>query len=297
MSVNLVKKSLSDIVKNPTITLFLVLYFIIISIMMATMGYQSNMIIATTLALTSFLFVAIFISGWLKMIKEVALKKQEDENIEQEENNESKRSLSAVFLEGIGENVIPFIIAISIYMIFSFIFAYAALLISMKYFGNPQELIMNAQNSPNLAEYINGLSQDDLVKLYAFPLSFMISVILCMFTFMYYFPAIAFNSKNGIFLKPFVAIKDNFCFLFKHFGKSILIYLSLCIINAVVAIIKKAYLPSHVLIDILYIFYVVYFLSFSVMLICNYYGKNYSCNNGGDCLGENKSDGEAGEEN
>jgi len=291
MFISLIKKSFNDIVKNPVITLFLVLYFITISLLFSCISWQKNMIIICTLVVTSFLFIAIFISGWIRVLKEIALK---DENAD----NDKQKSYFPVFLEGIGENVVPSLFGIVIYFIFSVFFAYLAFLISIKIFGNPQELIKEIQAYNNPAEsmnYIKSLPADKLIQLYAFPISLMISASCCLFTFLYYFPAIVFNTKSGIFSKAFVALKDNFCFLFKNFFMSLGIYFLLGFIYSVV-VVSKAYLPSNAVIDILYILFVIYFLSFAVMLICNYYGKKYSCSNGGDCLGENESVDNAGKE-
>ena len=287
MFINLLKKSFLDVVKNPIITLLLVSYFIIISMLAGCLRLQSNMLIWYMLAFTSFLFVAIFMAGWFRVIKEISLKNPEEEK---------ESSYIAKFLEGIGENVIPYSVGIFIYAVISMIFVYIAFLISTKLYGNPQEIIMKAQASADIKQYMDSLSSEEMAKLYAFPISFIISTTFCMFLFMYYFPSMIFSEVKNLFAKPFVALKDNFCFLFKHFFKSVGIYIVLCFINITAVLIKHLYLPGHVLVDILYLFYVIYFLSFAVMLICNYYGQNYSCNNRPDSLGENKSDDSAGEE-
>ena len=166
---------------------------------------------------------------------------------------------------------------------------------TLKKFGNPQELIMEAQLSENVLEYINSLPQDEKFKLYAFPISLMISTTCSTFIFMYYFPAIIFSNVKNMFIKAFVALKDAFCFLFKRFFQSLLIFIVLCIINMGVVFLKQI-LIQHVIFDILYIFYFIYFVSYIVMLLCNYYGKNNISNNRPDGVGENENGNIAGEE-
>ena len=294
MFIDLVKKSFLDVVKNPIIALFLVLYFIIFSLLAGCLGTQSNLVIWLMLAFSTFLFIAIFTAGWLRIIKEIALK---------DPNKAREKTYVGMFFESVGENVIPVFVGLIIYIIFSMVFVYFAFLISIKFFGNPQEIIMQAQASPDIIAFINSLPQEELEKLYAFPILFMISTAVCAFLFMYYFPSIIFSEKKNVFLKAFISLKDNFCFLFKHFFKSILIFLFIFMIYAGFSIARSLcvfYLHDYRLVmeilAILSILFIIYFLSFSIMLICNYYGKQNSCNNRPDGIGENKSDDSVGKE-
>ena len=289
MFINLIKKSFDDVIKNPIITLFLVLYFIITSIIMTCISLQRNEIVAIVLILTAFLFIAIFIAGWFGVFKEISV---------QNPNEPKEKSYIAVFLENIGINVIPCTIGLVIYFIFSLLFAYVAYIISLKLFGNPHEIIQQIQtfSNPNDAiEFIKGIPQDKLVSLYALPLMLMGATSLCFFTFMYYFPAIAFNKKSSPFSKAFVALKDNFCFLFKHLLCSVCYYLILCFIYVSVMMLKTI-VPSNFAVDILFIFFIIYYMSFAIMIICNYYGQDHSDYNRADSLGENESDNSVSEE-
>ena len=295
MFINLVKKSFFDIVKNPIIALFLVLYFIVSGLLIGTLGsLHGNLTIQLALAVTAFAFIAIFTAGWLGVIKEVSVKKTEEEK---------EKGYVSIFLESIGENIVPFLLGLIIYCVFLAGCIYGAYFLAIKYFGNPQEIIMGAQASQDLMTYINSLSQEELEKLYAFPILFAIFSSVCMFLFMYYFPSMIFSEEKDIYKRAFIGFYDNFRFLFKHFFKSVLIFLFLFVIYAGFSIVKNLclfYMQSYPyfieILAVLFIFFIIYFMSFAVMLICNYYGENHSCNNGSDSLGEDKSDDKDGKE-
>ena len=280
MFINLIKKSFVDIAKNPIIALFLVFYLIIMGILTTCINIQRTPAIIYLLLFTTFVFIAIFISGWFRVIKEIALKNPEEERT---------RSYIGMFLESVGENEIPVLIGLVIYFFFSVLFICAGLLLAKTLFGIPQELIYQAQASGDPSAFINNLPDSEKIQIYIPYIFSMISAACCTFVFLYYFPAMIFDRKTNMFLKPFVCLKENFKFLFKNFFMSLGFYLFLCLVN-IIFIVGKAFLPTHPVVDIFYIFYVIYFLSYSVMLICNYYGKKYSDDNGGDSLGENESD-------
>ena len=293
MFLNLIKKSFNNIISNPILVLFLVLSSIITSIFVSFTIVQTNFYIFSLLSLCSFLFTAVFFAGWLGMFKELALRpEKKDEEISETEY----RSLGGVFLESAGYNFVPFAIGLILHIIFVFIFFMIAKIFAAYLFGNPMELLKDIPaNTENLMEYIKNIPDDKQLILYGWQLCFMASMLIYQFLFMYFFPALIFNSENNIFTRPFFAIKDAIIFLFENFFKSLGIYVFLLTLYISFAVLK-AFLPDHPAVNLASIFFIVYFLNFAVMLICNYYGKNNSCSDRSYSIGENEDCNPTGKE-
>ena len=93
---DLYKKAFTGVMVNPTITMFLVLFLILSNLMASQMFASKTAIVSTILSFCLFMLTLSFISGWLYVAKEISLKGEKE-----------NKNYFAIFLEGIGKNILP----------------------------------------------------------------------------------------------------------------------------------------------------------------------------------------------
>ena len=286
-----IKKSFDCIISNPSITLFLVLYLIASSILAAIIMSATTKIIAQILVLCLLALILVFLSGWFKIIKEST----EKEKIKD-------KNFYAIFLEGIGEGIVPVSIGALLYIVFVFVSILVAQVVAYNVFGDinffMEELNKISTEQYNIAQYINSLDINKQYTLYGWNICIMVSVLIFNFLSMFYFPAILSSNKK-IILRPFIAIWDSLKFLFKNFFATVFIGLYLCILNMAIAFLKflnARFLQNQIVSVILLLIYI-YFISYAVMLIFNYYEAKNNSSDRTDSIRENEVSDKVSEEN
>ena len=205
---NHIKKSTTTIFQNPAVTLFLVLFLIISNLFMGYIFNTKTKIVALILIFCLFLFSLCFTSGWLNIVADVS----------KDSKGENKNYLG-IFFEGIGKNIIPVAFASFIYTLILMLVLYIASKIAILLFGNLDFLLKDltsiSQNNNALIEYYEKLSDNQKFAILGWNLCLLLALMIYNFTMLFYFPSIIFNKKENVFLKPLIALKDSFCFLFK----------------------------------------------------------------------------------
>ena len=286
---NIYKKSFSQVMTNPVVTLFLIL-FIIVSNLFMSYAYSAKSIITTLIVSTcAFLLSMCFIAGWFSVIKDVS-----------KDTQTQNKNYFSIFMEGIGKDVFPVSIACLIYGILLTIILILTGKIAHHAFGSldfiTKDIIPIAQDNSALMEYLNKLTDEQKYVISAWELSLIFSTMVFNFLMLFYFPSIIYNEKTNIFLKPLVGLKDGICFLFKNFFGALAIHISIYIVYMLIGIINAA-LGNNFVISILLVFFNIYFISIAIMLIFNYYEQKNHCNNGSDSIGQDKNIDKSSEEN
>lgn len=278
---DIVKKSFANIINNPSITLFLVIFLILINILAPYVYNSKSPYISAILMLCAFLLSCVFLSGWFQVIKESL-----------DEKNIKEKNFGAIFLEGTGKNIVSITICTILLCLILNITLFLVRLFSLKMFGSvdfiAQDLSLLPQDSDAIAKYIQNLQTDKLYAIYGWMFTGIFAMSILSFLFLFYMPAVIDNTKSNVFLKPFIALKDAICFVFKNFLGAIAVYFILTIIYLIMTVIN-AILIQHIAGMFLSVFLYIYFVSFFVMLIFNYYEQKNCCNNGCDCVGEDKT--------
>lgn len=283
-----IKKSFDCVIKNPAITLFLVLFLIVLSILAKYIIAAKTIAIAITLFLCFLALVFAYFSGWFKVIKESCDKEKIKE-----------KNFYMIFLEGIGENIIPTALGLIIYSALMIFVVYLSQLVAFKVFGSISFFLdgLNKVTSENgnLIEYFNSLDDNQQYIIYGWNICIMVSVAIFNFVSMFYFPAIL-DTKNNQFIKPFSAILKSLKFLFKNFFGAVALSILIYILNMIIAYLNTIF-AQNVILSTLLLLVNIYFVSWAIMLIFNYYEAKNNCSNGSDCVRENEDCDTAGEEN
>ncbi len=288
MTFNLFKNSADKVFKSPSVTFYFVLYLIILNYLTYYTLTPHTKLITAILTITTIVFSVAFSSGWLQIIKEKV-------------KNDKEESYFSVFLEGVGKNIIPVSLGILIYIIILIMLIALTSLIAGALFGDLnsmiKDIILTAQGTTNINDFLNGLTDNQKYVLYAWQLSFMLVGAVYNFILLFYFPAILDdNIKANIFLKPFYALYSAVKFLFKNFLKSFTIFISIYFIYFLTRILET-YSSHNSFTAVLILFFYIYFISYSVVLIFNCYEQKNLCSDGADSLGEDKCLDKIGEDN
>ena len=276
----LVKKSFDTVNENSTITLFLVLFLIVANFLLPYIFSAKSIISSSVLAVCLFLFTAVFAAGWINILKEsIDKEKLKDKNF------------SAIFLEGVGKNTVSMIISFLGYTFFLVFVLFLTGKFAQHIFGGLDFLfrdIFNLATEQNaFMEYIKTLSTDKLFIIYGWQLSFMLAITIYNFIFLFMAPAIADDDKTNVFLRPFVAFKNSICFIFKKFFHVLGLYFLICLCTSFLNILR-AMMSFNIVFAIVFLFINIYFVSYVIMIIFNYYEQN-NCHNRTDCIGKDKS--------
>ncbi|MBQ4647382.1 MAG: hypothetical protein IJB79_08545 [Candidatus Gastranaerophilales bacterium] len=278
--IDIYKNSYKMVISTPAVTMFLVL-FLIVSNLLTSYAFSSGVkSLALILTFCVFMLTLCFISGWLYIIKDtIKNDKKEDKNY------------WAIFLEGIGKNIVSIFFGFIIYFILFLIILILTGKVAYTLFGNldflTKDATLVAQSNQAFLEYVNKLPENQQFAFLAWQLSFILSTTVYSFLMLFYYPSIINNEKSNIFLKPIVALKDSICFLFKNFFGALAIHFSILVIYFIFNSISL-FFESNPIVSILLIFFYIYFISSAIMLIFNYYEQRNNCVDGCDCIGENE---------
>ena len=248
---NLYKKSFTSVIVNPTITMFLVLFLILSNLMTAQMFAAKTALVSAILSFCLFMLTLSFISGWLYIAKEISL-----------EGEKENKNYFAIFLEGIGKNILPVGIGSFIYTLLFVIIMFLTGKIAYSVFGSLDFIVKDVailtQDTNQLIEYIGKLDVNQKYILYCWQICFIIATAIFNFLMLFYFPAIIFSEKNP-FLKPLSALTNSIKFLFKNFFGSLFIFLTIYFIYFSSSILKFLF-AQNAFVLILLLFFYIYFI-------------------------------------
>lgn len=284
MLLSLIKKSFSQITENSSIILFVVSYMILVSVIapLATTNFLMK-----TLGICLILLTVVFCSGWLQLINEVVLDKEIH-----------KKSVFAIFLEGIGKNIVPVIIAMGLYLLILILDLYLTGLVANHFFGDInaifKDIFASAGENNNLIEIFRALPTEKQYTLYGWQFCLIVGTFILGFLFLFYFPFLI-NCKNNICIRPFDALWQSLKFTFKNFLSILGLYVLMNVIYILIGILR-ALSSSNMVASIVMLFVYIYFLAGVVVLIFNYYEAKNNSTDGSDSIGEDKALDTAGKE-
>ena len=284
--VDSIKKSFGCIIKNPSITVIFVSFLIASNVLAWFILSSRILILAQILILCLFACIFVFFAGWFRVIKEsVDIEKIKEKNF------------YSLFLEGVGEGVIPVTISIILYIFFVFITVLMAQFVAMKVFGSidfffdgmrqVQDASKLSYETPKFAEYFNSLDVNQKYIIYGWNFCIMAFLGVLNFLSLFYFPSLISSDKN-IFLRPFISIWEGLKFLFKNFFSAIALTLFIYVINMILAFLNALFAQNFVISFVLLLIYI-YFISYVVMLIFNYYEAKNNSSDRTDSIGENET--------
>lgn len=311
MIINIFKKSFTDVFNNIAPALILVIFLIVFNFISAYAIYATNGL-TRLITLCLLLIVAGFLAGWFQVFKEIAKNnvKKEDENDVVESNSNNKKNLFGAFFEGVGKNTVT----VSLGGIFYFGFLLLIFLImgkiAFQLFGSlnflSEDTIPTLQNAQAYSEYFKNLPDAQKVALSGWLSLNLLAIMIVNFVFMFYAPCLISDKTVvkdkylEILIRPFVAFYESIKIIFKNFLEVIFLCIPIVILYSLLEILG-AFLSEIQFLALLLLFIRIYFLSYIVMIVFNYYeAKNkqkIDSDNGSDCVGENEPCNRISEEN
>ena len=199
MIFGLIKKSYETVMENPSITLYFVLYLIVLNFLAAWVITSNNINASITLIVASMLLSMAFSSGWFQVFFESV-----------DKDKIKEKNYFSIFLEGMGKNIIPVTIAS---IIFAFVMIGVIILSSVilnllyeNFDSILKEIIIIASGAP-AGDFMKSLSENQKYMLYIWQMVINLLSAICIFIFMYYFPSIIKSNCENMFLKPFYELR------------------------------------------------------------------------------------------
>ena len=287
MILSLIKKSFKQVIENSSITLFLVTYLIVISIL-APLARTNFLVIS--LGICAVLLTIAYVSGWFYMINTISSTKDEELK---------SKNMFSVFFEGIGKNFLPVFIALIFYFLATAVMFFLSGFLANHFFGDInvilKDIMAKATENTNLIELLSTLPTDKQYTLYGWQFCFIAGSSIFSFLFMMYFPFLI-NSNENVFLRPFTSFYKSLKFIFDNFlltlGLYSIIYFSYVFLN-----ILRTFTANFTIVSLILFFVYIYFLATIVMLIFNYYEAKNNSTDGPDCIGKDETSDSIGENN
>ena len=286
MLLSLIKKSFKQVFENSSIMIFLVAYLIIIGVITP---FIRNDILAMVLGICIILLTIVHFAGWFQLVNAIAIEK----------NNElENKTVFSVFLEGIGRNIVPLIIAFIFYFAILMLFLYVSGFVANHFFGDIQivfqDIMTSMQGNNNLILALEALPDDKKMTFYGWQFYFIVVTCILSFIFITYCPFLI-NSEKNIFVRPFIAFWESLKFTFKNFLMTVAIYASIYAAYILINVLRGLAGSNTIISMVLFLIYI-YFSAIVVMLIFNYYDAKNNCSDRSDSIGENETVDTAGKE-
>jgi len=275
---NLIKKSFKTVVNLPVITLFLVVFLIISNFFTSSILTAKTLPVMSILMLCAFLMAAVFVSGWFKVIKEAI-------------NEDKTKNYFAIFLEGIGKNLLSTILAIILYFVLFVGVVFLARFLAFKLFGGldflTKELVASTVNTQDFIENFNKLTLSQQSTIYGWYFTLIAACGIFNFLLLFYFPSMFFMEDKNALIRPFLALKSSIVFTFKNFFGTLGICILIHVAYFFIALLSTLF--SNIIISVLVLFSYIYFAAITIMLLFNYYDKKTDCNNRADSIGQDET--------
>ena len=220
------------------------------------------------------LMTGAFLSGWFAMIKDAV--------VTPEDKTKTSFELLKVFLQGVGNKFLTYIIGVVLYSAMLFGVALGAYKCAVKYIGQfpiPVDVLNSTMNSPEtLKQFVASMPVEDLVKVNQWNMLFLLFILIFMFITMFWVPAIEFGGKN-IFVSFFISVKN----LFGKFFKNLVLFLFMFFLYLLVSLFSTFSMTNNVLYFVS-VLLSVYSTAYLVVLLFQYYEEQIEgrCDSGSD---------------
>lgn len=250
----------------------LVLFMWILSFYFAFSNSVVNTPAELILAFVTVLFmVCAFVSGWFYMVQQ-AIEVAGQVYVLDEDRAKATINLFKVIPFGIGKYFLSFIGMVLIFLIIVSLTGAVVYYTGMNLIGNvfTQEQITGALSSTqDMKAFIDSLSLDQLVKLNLWNLLIMSATTILSFIFMLWIPEIIYYTINPV-MALFKAVKK----VFTRFGKSVVLFLYLSVLNVLMSFFST-FAIHHPLLYLLVMVVYFYFVIYVVVLVFSYYKREY----------------------
>ena len=287
MTSNIFSKAFNVVKDSPFITLYFVLYLIVLFLIIPVMLAGKNIFLTSILSVLSLLLTCAFLAGWFGMIKTAILVYKKDKS--PEEKLEEAVKLKNNFFCSVSNYILPVIFGVLILVALLYLHSYLSDIL----FGKIDDVLSNISKYANDQEafrtYLLNLPESTwgtIIK------KGMFSYLVCSFltmVFLFFASSLYLNKKCS--LNPFFA-------MFNKFFETIIIFIFLIVLNFVLMSLQAFYV-SNVVISFITMILRIYFAAYIIVLIFNLYEENqkglsapsdYCCDRT-DCIRQDETNG------
>ena len=280
----LFKKSFNIVKDNPFITLYFVLYLIVLFLIIPVMLAGRNLFISSILGVLILLLSCAFMAGWFGMIKTATVAYQEDRTPE-EKLNEAIR-LKNNFFCSVSNYILPVIAGFVGLIALLYVQSYISYVLFRKIDYISAELSKFANDAEGFRNYLINMPKETWAVIFK---KGIFTYLVCSFlTMLYLFWAASLYLNKQCSQNPFLALVNSIKAMFKKFFESILIFIFLIVLNFVLISVQGYYI-ENVVISFITMILRIYFAAYIIVLIFDLYEESQKdmpsdCCDRADCI-------------
>ena len=280
----LFKKSFNIVKDNPFITLYFVLYLIVLFLIIPVMLAGRNLFISSILGVLILLLSCAFMAGWFGMIKTATVAYQEDRTPE-EKLNEAIR-LKNNFFCSVSNYILPVIAGFVGLIALLYVQSYISDVLFGKIDYISAELSKFANDAEGFRNYLINMPKETWAVIFK---KGIFTYLVCSFLpMLYLFWAASLYLNKQCSQNPFLALVNSIKAMFKKFFESILIFIFLIVLNFVLISVQGYYI-ENVVISFITMILRIYFAAYIIVLIFDLYEESQKdmpsdCCDRADCI-------------
>ena len=250
---------------NPFITLYFVLYLIVLFLIIPFLAGR-NIILGMIIGVLILLLTCAFVSGWFNMIKASTVHYKENKT--PEEKLEEALKLKNDFFCGVSGYILPIIAGTILTIALFYLHSYLSDVIFGKIDTVIYELSKYANDAEALRNYFVSLPNSTWAVIFKKGIFSYIACNLITLFFLYWGASLYLNKDCST--NPFFAIVDSIKTMFKKFPQTFLVFILLTLANFVLISLQAIFI-ENVIISFITMILRIYFAAYMIVLIFDLY--------------------------
>ena len=234
-------------------------------------------------AVTMIFMASTFFSGWFYLVKKCITFSSKEFILDKDRKKETLQLIKAI-PEGIGKYFLHYVTASMLFVAIALLIVFLIKVLSFDSVRTINGILieygLTSDSVNEVKTGLDNLSQDAVFQIFnkmfypAIKLAAVVFIVPAIFSFllMLWMPEIIYTGKN-----PFVAIFTSIKKIFKHFGKSLKIFIYITIIQMILSFISPFSLLNIIFYMLMMLLYF-YFLVYVVVLVFVYYETTFEQN-------------------
>jgi len=285
--INSIKKSFNIIKDNPFITLYFVLYLIVLFLIIPFLAGR-NIILGMIIGVLILLLTCAFVSGWFNMIKASTVHYKENKTPEEKLDEAIK--LKNDFFCGVSGYILPVIAGTILIIALFYLHSYLSDLIFGKIDSVIYEMSKYTNDTEALRTYFVSLPNSTWALIFKKGIfSYVVCNLITLF-FLYWGASLYLNKYCST--NPFFAIVDSIKVMFKKFPQTLIVFIILTAVNFILISLQAIFI-ENVVISFITMILRIYFAAYMIVLIFDLYESDKAKICERICAAENNSDNRA----
>ncbi len=284
MTSDIFSKAFHVVKDSPFITLYFVLYLIILFLIIPVMHAGGNIFLRSILSVLSLLLTCAFMAGWFGMIKTAVITYKKDKT--PEEKLEEAVRLKNNFFCSVSNYILPVILGFVVFVALLYLHSYLSDILFGKIDNVLEDISKYSNNQEAFKTYLLTLPESvwsTIIKKVTF------SYVICSFiTMAYLFFAASLYLNKKCTLNPIYAVGGAAKTMFQRFFETVIIFIFLIVLNFVLMSLQAFYI-DNVVISFVTMILRIYFAAYIIVLIFDLYEQNQKdlpsdCCDRADCI-------------